>query len=216
MKVQPCQCLSGCSEVIINMLTFSWGPTFPCSLFGINQTVKTHLLWLILSYYFRRTLWPEPLWRFEAFVTKFKSIYLRGHVSDAHQTVFFLLQLLCCRSRMMFNKNLICLAFVLDKMLFVTPIGFLLYCLSHGNIEEQIRAQGRMRRRNETVNVPERYAATGWLKMAAVSHYLSGVSLTLHSLGLTLQASRGHKAKCGAINQWIRHKKNTYVPECWL
>lgn len=101
----------------------------------------------------------------------------------------------------MFNKNLICLAFVLDKMLFVTPIAFLLRCLSHGNIEEQIRAQGRMQRRNETVNVPECYAATGWLKMAAVSRYLSGVSLTRRSLGLTPRARWGHKAKCVAINQ---------------
>lgn len=40
---------------------------------------------------------------------------------------------------MALNKTLICLAFVLDKMLCVTPIAFLLRRLSRGNIEGQIR-----------------------------------------------------------------------------
>lgn len=118
-----------------------------------------------------------------------------------HPPNHFSLRLLRCWSQMMFNKNLICFAFVLDKMVFVTPNAFLLRCLSRGNIEQQTRVQGQIWWRNETINVLLHHTATSWLKMAAVTFLFHGLILNTALFVSTLQPSWGHKAECTVINQ---------------
>ena len=87
---------------------------------------------------------------------------------------------------MMFNNHFVCFAFAIDEVPFVAPVAFLLHCRY---LMEILYKQAR--ERLDTLNALLHYAASNWLKRAAVTFLFMRIILNAELFVLALKPAPG-------------------------